>query len=332
VPEPLWHRGLDPNSGDYVIGADDIHGIDDGYGRMPLIAVSCARVSAVPPLNEPLRIVVPDEADIPENQQAIRDVQTFLEMTVLGTTSQLSAFLGSSIYIGPLRTVPPRGFLYQRAGRLTSWADGLSAWDLLLADQLDLVERTNLWLSRLGAGCQLVVQQLFDRSADAEEISLGHVDKMVRRLLLDTGGGSLVLPSKVGAGISQVIPIIVSALDGRAGLTLVEQPEIHVHPAVQVELGDLLIEAVTREVSRRPMLVETHSEHLILRLLRRIHETTEKKLAEGAPAFAEDQLSVLYVESPPDGVHIRRLRVDKQGEFVDRWPKGFFAERMEELL
>jgi hypothetical protein len=332
VPEPLWHRGLDPNSGEYVIGADDIHEIDDQYGPMPLIAVSCSRISAIPPLNEPLRIVVPDEVDIPSNQQVIRDVQTFLEMTVLGTISQLSAFLGSSIYIGPLRTVPPRGFLYQRAGRLTNWADGLSAWDLLLADRLDLVERTNLWLSRLGAGCQLVVQQLFDTSADAEEISVGHVDKMVRRLLLDTGGGSLVLPSEVGAGISQVIPVIVSALDDRTGLTLVEQPEIHVHPAVQVELGDLLIEAVTREVSRRSMLVETHSEHLILRLLRRIHETTEKKLAEGAPAFAEDQLSVLYVESPPDGVHVRRLRVDQQGEFVDRWPKGFFAERMEELL
>src|SRR5262249_34972630 len=65
--------------------------------------------------------------------------------------------------------------------------------------------------------------------------------------------------------------------------------------------------AVTREVSRRTMLVETHSEHLILRLLRRIHETTENKLAEAAPAFAEDQLSVLYVESPPDGVRVRRL-------------------------
>ena len=43
-------------------------------------------------------------------------------------------------------------------------------------------------------------------------------------------------------------------------------------------------------------------------------------------------LSVLYVESTPEGVRVRRLRVDEQGEFVDRWPKGFFAERMEELL
>jgi predicted ATPase len=181
-------------------------------------------------------------------------------------------------------------------------------------------------------GCQLVVQQLFDRSADAEEISVGHVDKTVRRLLLDTGGSSLVLPSEVGAGISQIIPVIVSALDDRAGLTLVEQPEIHVHPAVQVGLGDLLIEAVSREGSRRTMLIETHSEHLILRLLRRIRETTEKELAEGAPAFAEDKLSVLYVESNPEGVIVRRLRVSEHGECIDRWPKGFFGERSEELF
>jgi hypothetical protein len=332
VPEPLWHRGLDPASGEYVIGLDDVHVVDDQYGRMPLFAVSRSRVSAVPPLNEPLHILVPDEADVPENQQALRDVQAFLEMTVLGTISQLSAFLSSSIYIGPLRTVPPRGFLYERAGRVTNWADGLAAWDLLLADRFTLVEQTNLWLSRLGSGCQLVVQQLFDQSADAEEISVGHVDKTVRRLLLDTGGGSLVLPSEVGAGVSQIIPVIVAALEGSAGLALVEQPEIHIHPAMQVGLGDLFIEAVTSDAARRRLLIETHSEHIILRLLRRIREATDKVLKEDALAFSESMLSVLYVESTSEGVSVRRLRVDEQGEFVDRWPKGFFAERMEELL
>jgi predicted ATPase len=86
------------------------------------------------------------------------------------------------------------------------------------------------------------VQQLFDRTADAEELSDGHVDKTVRRLLLDTGTNSFVLPSEVGAGVSQIIPVIVAALDSRSGLMLVEQPEIHVHPALQVGLGDLFIE------------------------------------------------------------------------------------------
>jgi hypothetical protein len=68
------------------------------------------------------------------------------------------------------------------------------------------------------------------------------------------------------------------------------------------------------------------------RILRRIRETTEKELTDDAPAFAESKLCVLYVESLPDGVRVRRVRVDDRGEFVDQWPKGFFAERMEELL
>jgi hypothetical protein len=57
---------------------------------MPLFAVSRSRVSAIPPLNEPLHVLVPGEANTPENQQTVRDVQAFLEMAVLGTISQLS--------------------------------------------------------------------------------------------------------------------------------------------------------------------------------------------------------------------------------------------------
>jgi hypothetical protein len=326
----------------------------------PIFAIVRSRHAAIPRLDEPMRILPFGDiesdrqelgrltqstdseenkrraqelsASIKERERTATHVRTFLEMVVLGTTAQLLSFLRDAIYIGPLRSIPPRGFLYERAGRITSWADGLAAWDLLLADRLTLVERTNLWLRRLKAGCQIVAQQLFDRGADAEELSDGHVDKTVRRLLLDTGAGPFVLPSEVGAGVSQIIPIVVAALDGRFGLSLMEQPEIHVHPAIQVALGDLLIDAVTRDGGRRTLVVETHSEHIILRLLRRIRETTENALADGDPAFAEDKLSVLYVETAHDGVRVRRLRVDEHGEFQDRWPKGFFAERMEELL
>jgi predicted ATPase len=232
-----------------------------------------------------------------------------------------------------LRTIPPRGFLYERAGRITSWADGLAAWDLLLADRLTLVERTNAWLRRLKAGCQVVVQQLFDRSADAEELSDGHVDKTVRRLLLDTGAGSLVLPPEVGAGISQLIPVIVAAIEGRGGLALIEQPEIHLHPALQVGLGDLLIEAVSA-TSRRVMLVETHSEHIMLRLLRRIEETSRSEDTDHAERsrMTPELVSVIYVEQLQGEVRTTRLRIDETGEFVDRWPSGFFEERAGELF
>jgi hypothetical protein len=332
VAEEALHRELEAEGGGSGAGA----GLGDGSGfgddrSLPVFALSRSRLSALPPADEPLR-VIPFGDESPEKAAAAAQVRTFLEMIVLGTTAQLASLLRDSMYVGPLRTIPLRGSLYERVGRITNWADGLAAWDRLLGDRAKLVERTNFWLRRLGAGCQVVVQQLFDSGADAEDLSEDHVDKTIRRLLLDTGADSFVLPSEVGAGISQLVPVVVAALDGRPGLSLIEQPEIHVHPAVQVRLGDLFIDAVAREGSRRALLIETHSEHLILRLLRRIRETTEKELAEGAPAFSEDKLSVLYVESTPDGVRIRRLRVDDRGEFKDRWPKGFFAERMEELL
>ncbi|NNC15539.1 AAA family ATPase [Corallococcus exiguus] len=324
----------------------------------PFIAIARSRTGALPGFAEALRVLPTGdiegdkeelvslrrqpsvderrvealEQSISTRERAAEHVRTFLEMVVLGPTAQLAAFLRDAQYIGPLRTIPPRGFLYERVGRITSWADGLAAWDLLLADRLILVERTNAWLRRLGAGCQVIVQQLFDGKADAEELSGSHVDKTVRRLLLDTGADSFVLPSEVGAGISQLIPVVVAAIEGRGGLSLVEQPEIHVHPAVQVGLGDLFIDASTRDGARRTMLVETHSEHLILRLLRRIQETTEGDLPEGILAFTADNLSVIHVENSADGVRIRRLRVDDCGEFMDRWPKGFFEERAKELF
>jgi predicted ATPase len=133
----------------------------------------------------------------------------------------------------------------------------------------------------------------------------------------------------VGAGVSQLVPIVVAALlPHHQGIVMVEQPEIHVHPALQVELGDLMIEAA----ASRQLLIETHSEHLILRLLRRIRETHDGDLPEGAPSFHPDNLSVLYVERKPEGSLVRRLHVDPGGEFVERWPKGFFEERTEELF
>lgn len=339
VPEEALRRSMEAEGSGYGGGTYGSSGLGDGSGfgdgrSLPVFAVSRSRLSALPPLNEPLR-VIPFGDDSPEKAAVASQVRTFLEMVVLGTTGQLMASLRDAIYIGPLRAIPPRGFLFERPGRVASWGDGLAAWDLLLARPA-LVSHVNTWLRSLGVGSSVVVQQLFEPDADAEALSEGHVDKTVRRLLLDTGSGSLVLPSEVGAGVSQVIPIVVALVVGRlerrGGLALIEQPELHVHPAVQVELGDLLIGDITDKGGRMTTVVETHSEHLLLRLLRRIRQTFDSELPEGRTPLSAEELSVLYVENPADGVFIQRLRIDERGEFQDRWPKGFFAERMEELL
>lgn len=77
---------------------------------------------------------------------------------------------------------------------------------------------------------------------------------------------------------------------------------------------------------------ETHSEHIILRLLRRIREKTDNELPPGVIGLEPEEVSVVYVETGESGVNFRSLRIDKQGEFLDRWPKGFFEERAEELF
>ena len=71
---------------------------------------------------------------------------------------------------------------------------------------------------------------------------------------------------------------------------------------------------------------------IMLRLLRRIRETTGDELPPGVTGLTANDLSVVYVEGGDDGVRFRPLRVDEEGEFRDRWPHGFFRERAGELF
>ncbi len=83
--------------------------------------------------------------------------------------------------------------------------------------------------------------------------------------------------------------------------------------------------------NKNKFIIETHSEHLMLRILRRIRETTDKELPEGYPPISPDQVSVLYVQPSKTGAEIIHIPVTKDGEFGRPWPQGFFAERVKEL-
>lgn len=137
-----------------------------------------------------------------------------------------------------------------------------------------------------------------------------------------------VAPSDIGVGVSQLLPLVVASFIAKNGLVSCEQPELHVHPRIQVAIGDMLLHAT----DKNSFLIETHSEHLVLRLLRRIRETTENRLPEHLPAVRPEDISIVYLEPGEDGVSVRRIEIDEDGEFTSRWPQGFFSERREELL
>jgi hypothetical protein len=283
-------------------------------------------------------------------------LSALLDELVLGPIRIVRDYLSAMTYVGPLREIPSRSFRPRLSPDETRWAEGLAAWDLLYTEaDGKLLQEVNAWLSgeeRLRTGYRLekaafkeipipgAFHQLFDRGLTEDD--LGDLQELYVTLksrteiaLRDFEKGIIVAPRDVGVGISQMIPVIVGCLRDNRGVVAIEQPELHVHPAIQVGLGDLFIRAIQPNGSLYPgksLLIETHSEHIMLRLLRRIRETAGNELPPGVIGLDPDDLSVIYVEGSDDGVRFHALRVDKEGEFIDRWPKGFFEERAEELF
>ena len=304
----------------------------------------------------------------------------------------------------------------------TTWEKGLAAWNVLSKDP-KLVEKTNHYIKNvLNLGYSINYQK--HNSTDFGQWPYLH----------DENNNIDVRLSDIGVGIAQVIPAIVGALDDSHSprIFAVEQPELHIHPAVQVALGDVFIDSIksiksgdysnneafdkfssiledkkkelfdrikniddsaidigiikdkdpldvevflddmtkdkdpldaqskelfkikqsydhniqaafkeltqelVQEISKkiegtnRTMIIETHSEHLLLRLLRRVRETTKREQTDHT--LTPDNLSVVYVRPTPEGIKFTPISVTDDGDFYAPWPEGFFDERVKELF
>ncbi len=319
------------------------------------------KLGALPWLDRDLILDIRDpdvkKAELEERTPRVNGLRALLSEMILGPARLVRDHLMQMTYIGPLRDIPTRGYRPQVTPDEARWAHGLAAWDLLYNDRRgDLMDEVNIWLSgeeRLRTTYRLervefkevpvpsAMHQMFERGLNEDDI--GELQDLYLSLvtrteiaLLDFEKGILVAPGDVGVGISQMIPVIVASLRTQDGILGIEQPELHIHPAIQVGMGDLFIKAASDDeeklTSGRTLLIETHSEHIMLRLLRRIRETTADELPPGVTGLKADDLSVIYVERGDGGVRFRPLRVDDEGEFRDRWPHGFFEERAGELF
>ena len=152
-------------------------------------------------------------------------------------------------------------------------------------------------------------------------------------IVLRDGHGRKHLFQDVGSGIGYLLPVLCAVYDKRQGsesTCFIQQPELHIHPALQAAMGDVFIEACDED---HQILVETHSEHMLLRILKRIRQTHLQVAIAPELKIQADDVCVLYFDPSADGTTtVKRLRITEDGEFMDRWPRGFFGERDLELL
>ena len=208
----------------------------------------------------------------------------------------------------PFREAPQRIYMFSGASVSDLGYSGEKVPEFIFRNK-DNIRFINDFFKELDIGYELNVSPLGDRTNGLFEVSLK-----------DARGIDISI-ADAGFGVSQILPIIVQTVSGDSQVIAVEQPEVHIHPRLQADLGNLFAKGVKEFYNR--YIIETHSEHLILRL--------QKLISEGK--LEASDVVVLYVSRGKHGAEVRQVRIDEDGDFIDDWPAegGFFPERLREL-
>ncbi|MCP3137226.1 AAA family ATPase [Pyxidicoccus xibeiensis] len=228
-------------------------------------------------------------------------------------------------YLGPLRQKPWRTYSWSGEAPENVGIEGERTVPALLAAQERfLYVRDGLARPFL----EVIAQHLLDMGLlESFQTRIVAERRKEYELLVRTPGSPRdVSLTDVGFGVSQVLPVLVQCFYSAPGSTLVfEQPELHLHPRAQSELGDVFIDALHAHEGGMPrgiqLFIESHSEHLLRRIQRRIAEGRLKR---------ED--AALYFCSPgPEGSRIEELKLDDDGN-ITNWPENFFGDEMGDLV
>jgi predicted ATPase len=219
------------------------------------------------------------------------------------------------VHVGPLRIIPDLNFVNSHSLSNKDWFNGTGAWNKFIAAPEDLKQRVNDWFNHdkgFATGYQIKA------SKDQFGRSLPYLVEQSSQTNLSFG--------EVGVGLSQVAPFVIGCCDDSIPMLSFEQPELHIHPKWQLALADMLTEAVNND-SDRLFFIETHSEHLMLRLLNRIRLNSGEDEYQVQFSVANDKVSVINVYLHEGEVYYQQQTVTKDGDFELDWPEGFFEER-----
>ena len=229
--------------------------------------------------------------------------------------------LGNVYYLGPLRAHPERRYTWTGAQPTDVGQAGEYAVDAILASRergemigrgrgrprVTLEEYVAQWLKEL------------DLIHDFRVVPLAEGSPVFEVRVRKSARASEVLITDVGFGVSQILPVLVLCFYVPEGSTVIlEQPEIHLHPAIQSGLADVLIDAWKKR--KVQILLESHSEHLLRRLQRRIADET----------ISEDDVGLFFCSAGGRSSNLTTLELDPYGNIAN-WPREFFRDQLGEI-
>ncbi len=224
-------------------------------------------------------------------------------------------------YIGPLREEPARRYIYEDEV-LEIGVKGENAAFVYLKEKNRLV-RAQYVMSADGESFEQCASESLGDAVRRWFNFLGISDFQTEtnnELIQLTHRASCETPTRVniadsGFGISQIFPIIVEGIRISPGTSLIlEQPEIHLHPRMQMQLADYFI---SLGLSSKRVILETHSDHIINRLVRRIVEDKDGKL--------RNMISIYFVRPSATGTFLEKINVDPKNG-ITNWPEEFFDQ------
>lgn len=253
------------------------------------------------------------------NSSAQLKSKTLLEAISLDLPS-LRTFLGEGVrHLGPLRTEPD--LVYRQlpvgpvasVGRRGEYAAAL----LRMRGGSEVVSPPRV---PGGRDAPRLLAELVDQWLSflrlAEHVRAGEIGPLGFSLALEYGqDGRSKSPLSVGVGFSQALPVVMQCLLAEPGsVVLLEQPELHLHPAAQQRLADFFIACVK---SGRQIIVETHSDHIVTRLRRLAAEDEGDEIS--------NLVQLLFAEQRDGETTYREVKLSPFGALIG-WPEGFFTD------
>ena len=224
-------------------------------------------------------------------------------------------------YLGPIRARPERTYTWMGSQPYDTGRSGEHAIDAILADaeRLQVTQHKNAGVPSLEENVAHWLKEL-DLIHDFRIERIAEDSPLYRVKVRKSPDAAEMLIADMGFGVSQILPALVLSFYRTVGSTVIlEQPEIHLHPLAQAGLADALIDACRRGGAQ--IIFESHSEHLLRRLQRRISEET----------ISQDDVGLYFCSQDDGGVsQIDKLELDEFGNIAN-WPTNFFGDQFGEI-